>query len=86
MKVVDLFGVGVPVAAVEFPALGELVQQGVNGVVFKTGEELGDVLIRLFAGEGGELAKLKEGALREGEEERRWDAEWDRVARPVFGL
>ena len=44
MKVVDMFGVGIPVAAVGFRALGELVKEGVNGVVFKTAEELGNIL------------------------------------------
>jgi len=45
MKVVDLFGAGVPVAAFEYLAISELVKDGVNGIVFKTGEELGDVLV-----------------------------------------
>ena len=86
MKVVDLFGAGVPVAAVGFKALGELVKDGVNGVVFHDGEELGERLVGLFdeAKCGRELGVLKEGAGREGE--RRWDEEWDRVTRPVFGL
>ncbi|RPB20948.1 hypothetical protein L211DRAFT_828760 [Terfezia boudieri ATCC MYA-4762] len=86
MKVVDLFGAGVPVAAVGFKALGELVKDGVNGVVFKDGEELGERLVGLFdESKGGrELSLLKEGAGEEGG--RRWDGEWGRVARPVFGL
>ena len=44
MKVVDLFGVGVPVAAFEFLAIGELVKDGVNGVIFKDGIDLGEAL------------------------------------------
>ena len=86
MKVVDLFGVGVPVAAVGFYALPELVKHKVNGVVFKDGEELGAMLLHLFTDNNGleELRKLKEGAVKEGE--RRWDDEWDRIAAPVFGL
>ena len=86
MKVVDLFGVGVPVAAVGFKALSELVKDGVNGMVFNDGEELGDRLVCLFdeSKEGAELSVLKKGAERE--EGRRWDGEWDRVAAPVFGL
>ncbi|KAF8421497.1 glycosyl transferases group 1-domain-containing protein [Tirmania nivea] len=86
MKVVDLFGAGVPVAAVEFKALSELVKDGVNGVVFKDGEELGQRLISLFNDSKGgrELAVLKEGAEKEGG--RRWDGEWDGIAGPVFRL
>lgn len=44
MKIVDLFGVGVPVAAYGFVALGELVKDGENGVVFRDGDGLGEAL------------------------------------------
>ncbi|KAG0636072.1 hypothetical protein HOY80DRAFT_1011516 [Tuber brumale] len=84
MKVVDLFGVGVPVAAFEYLAISELVKDGVNGIVFKTGEELGDALVNLFTPASQQLKKLREGAL--AETENRWDENWDRVAAPVFGL
>ncbi|KAF3920219.1 hypothetical protein AA313_de0206642 [Arthrobotrys entomopaga] len=87
MKVVDMFGVGVPVAAVRFEAIEELVVDGRNGVVFdangegEKGEELGEVLVRLF-GDSNELEVLKEGAMREVE--RRWEGEWDGIAKEVF--
>jgi len=84
MKVVDLFGAGVPVAAFEYLAISELVKDGVNGVVFKTGEELGDALVNLFNPASQRLKKLREGALEETE--NRWDENWDKVAAPVFGL
>jgi len=44
MKVVDMFGCRLPVAAVNFPALSELVQDGVNGRVFDNSDELGDII------------------------------------------
>lgn len=90
MKIVDLFGVGVPVVAVGFDALKELVKNNVNGVVFNDAEELGKVLLGLFGEQKKkeeamiDLRKLKEGALKETQ--RRWDGEWDRVAAPIFGL
>lgn len=86
MKVVDLLGVGVPVVAKRFEAIGELVKEGGNGVLFETGDELGRVLEGLLWGLGGsvQLAKLKEGAMKEGG--RSWDVEWDKIAAPVFGL
>ncbi|KAF3932950.1 hypothetical protein ABW20_dc0102068 [Dactylellina cionopaga] len=82
-----MFGVGVPVAAVRFEAVGELVVDGKNGIVFDAGkgenmgEELAEVLVRLF-GDSNELEVLKEGAMREVE--RRWDGEWDGIAKGVF--
>ena len=44
MKVVDMFGCRLPVAAVNFPALSELVQEGVNGKVFETSDELSEII------------------------------------------
>lgn len=45
MKVVDMFGCGVPVLAKGFAAIGELVKDGRNGRVWDTGEELGEQMI-----------------------------------------
>ncbi|KAL2754240.1 glycosyltransferase family 33 protein [Sodiomyces alcalophilus JCM 7366] len=86
MKVVDMFGAGLPVAAYsDYESFGELVREGVNGCGFETAGELAGILARLLGEEGrDELARLKEGAVEEGS--RRWDAEWDRVVGRVVGL
>ncbi|GAO47109.1 putative beta-1,4-mannosyltransferase [Saitoella complicata NRRL Y-17804] len=81
MKVVDMFGCGVPVCAMDFKALPELVRDGQNGVVFKTSEELAGQLERLF-GDETELARLRKGAEAEGK--TRWEEEWNKNAAPVF--
>lgn len=86
MKVVDMFGAGLPVAAYSaFESFGELVKEGVNGCGFETAEQLTEILRRLL-GMGGEeeLAQLKRGAVKEGG--RRWHEEWDRVVAPVLEL
>lgn len=83
MKVVDMFGAGLPVAAYSaFASFGELVKQGRNGCGFETPAQLAALLRRLL-GEAGreELAALRRGALEEGL--RRWDQEWDRVVAPL---
>lgn len=36
MKVVDMFGAGLPVCAMDFSCISELVHDGENGMVFKT--------------------------------------------------
>ncbi|WOO78609.1 UDP-glycosyltransferase TURAN [Vanrija pseudolonga] len=45
MKVVDMFGCGVPVLARGFACIDELVKDGRNGRIFNTAEELGEQLI-----------------------------------------
>jgi beta-1,4-mannosyltransferase len=36
MKVVDMYGAGIPVLAINFPALPELVKDGKTGFIFET--------------------------------------------------
>lgn len=45
MKVVDMFGCGTPVLALGFEAVRELVRDGQNGRIWKTGEQLGKQMI-----------------------------------------
>ncbi|KAH6632123.1 glycosyl transferases group 1-domain-containing protein [Chaetomium tenue] len=76
MKVVDMFGAGLPVVAYSrYQSFRELVKQRVNGRGFKTAGELAGVLVELLGGCRGQLERLREGALKEGE--RRWDEQWD---------
>lgn len=85
MKVVDMFGVGLPVAGWDrFEAWPELVTEGVNGKGFGSAEELTQILVELFGGDGVQLKALKEGALKEST--RRWDDEWDPIAGKLLRL
>lgn len=79
MKVVDMFGCGLPVCALNFPCLDELVRDGVNGLTFQTAEQLAEqfeVLLTSFP----RTARLNE--LREslaGMQWGTWSDNWDRV-------
>jgi beta-1,4-mannosyltransferase len=84
MKVVDMFGTGLPVLGwSKFEAWPELVTEDVNGMGFGSAEELGDLLVELFANEK-KLERLREGAMKECK--RRWDDEWDPVAGKLLRL
>lgn len=85
MKVVDMFGAGLPVAGwSRFEAWPELVTEGKNGRGFGSAAGLMDILVELFGGDSTQLTQLKEGALIESR--RTWDQEWDSVAGKLLGL
>lgn len=86
MKVVDMFGAGLPVAAYSgYESFSELVREGESGRGFETAQELADVLRQVLRDEGkAELETLRKGAIKEGS--RRWDEEWDATVAPVLSL
>ena len=83
MKIVDMFGASLPVAAMRYDVIGELVQEGVNGVLFADATELAAMFANLLRGdERLTLRALKHGAAKWGEQT--WDDHWKRCALPVF--
>ncbi|GFH57897.1 hypothetical protein CTEN210_14373, partial [Chaetoceros tenuissimus] len=66
MKVLDMFGCEVPVCAVNFDCLDELVKDGYNGMIFSTPTELSNQLFGLLKAPrdhrqklSGDLAKFR---------------------------
>ena len=85
MKVVDMFGAGLPVAGwSKFEAWPELVTEGLNGRGFGSAEELTRILEEVLPKDSKALGKLREGVLEEGK--KRWEDEWMPVAGKLFGL
>ncbi|KAK3318764.1 glycosyl transferases group 1-domain-containing protein [Apodospora peruviana] len=86
MKVVDMFGAGLPVAAYSgYESFGELVKEGENGHGFETAGELAGIIARLLSARGAaELVALRRGAVREGG--LRWDEMWDATVGTALGL
>lgn len=86
MKVLDMMGCHVPVCAISFQCVGELVVDGKNGKVFQNETELAATLFRLF-GEDGEWRDGK-GALstwRDGiGKMTRWKENWDSEAKNLI--
>lgn len=85
MKVVDMFGAGLPVLGYSnFKAWSELVQEDVNGKGFTTANQMSNTLKSLFGPGNEQLKALRQGAMQESK--RRWSSEWDSVAGRLFGL
>lgn len=82
MKVLDMFGSGLPVCAVSFPALHELVKHGENGLVFDSAEDLARLLTSLLTTPRGlqQLAGLRQGTRGLGG----WDQQWTSVVPPLL--
>jgi beta-1,4-mannosyltransferase len=85
MKVVDMFGAALPVCAVSFSCLHELVKDGENGLVFHNSTQLKEQLLDLFTGfpsKSNKLSKLAEGtaAFRES----RWEDNWRAKVKYLF--
>ena len=86
MKVVDLFGAGVPVCAIDYGAcLAERVRHGDNGLLFSTARQLSDVLFDLFEtfpSDSSLLDRLRSGARRSARPT--WEEGWAVEARAVL--
>jgi beta-1,4-mannosyltransferase len=86
MKVVDLFGAGVPVCALDYGAcLAERVRHGDNGLLFSTARQLADILFDLFETfpTGASLLdRLRIGARRAARPT--WEEGWASEARSVL--
>ncbi|GMR42052.1 hypothetical protein PMAYCL1PPCAC_12247 [Pristionchus mayeri] len=87
MKVVDMFGCGVPVLAKRFPAIGELVRENENGHLFDTSDDLVNLLIDMARGHPGRNKKLhqlqtyvtsSEGRLKS------WEETWGEATKEAF--
>lgn len=48
MKILDMFGSGIPVCAYYYPTLPELVKNGENGIIFRGHSDLAAHLYRLY--------------------------------------
>ena len=47
-QVVDMFGCGLPVCAVSYPCIGELVEEGQTGLLFTSAQQLAQQLVSLL--------------------------------------
>ncbi|NXI44518.1 ALG1 mannosyltransferase, partial [Galbula dea] len=86
MKVVDMFGCCLPVCAIYFECLHELVKHNENGLIFRDSKELAEQLKMLFWGFPtleGKLHSFRKN-LRSSKQ-LRWDESWDQTVLPLLG-
>mmetsp|Transcript_37330 Transcript_37330/g.88727 ORF Transcript_37330/g.88727 Transcript_37330/m.88727 type:complete len:247 (+) Transcript_37330:915-1655(+) len=84
MKVVDMFGCGLPVCSADYACIQELVRPGVNGLLFGTSEELTEHLMALLEGfpNSRALGELKSNLATPGR--LTWEQNWEKEAMPVM--
>lgn len=86
MKIVDMFGSGLPVCAFKYNCIEELVKLGENGLLFSDSSELSNLLMMLFKGfpdKCEDLKALKDGAMAAASSSR-WSDEWETHAFPLI--
>jgi len=82
MKIVDMFGASLPVLAVRYDVIHELVREGVNGELFRDAIELATLLEKCFDGKETRLSTLRRGAEASGA--KTWKENWVATALPAF--
>ncbi|KAL7416196.1 hypothetical protein BDY24DRAFT_381314 [Mrakia frigida] len=87
MKIVDMFGCGLPVCSLDFACLNELVEDGVNGLIFSTSSQLAFQIISLLRGfpsssDSAQLQKIRSKISERQQDWGTWSQNWDRVLRP----
>ncbi|KAF9185876.1 hypothetical protein BGZ51_002362 [Haplosporangium sp. Z 767] len=90
MKVVDMFGCGLPVCAFNYPALSELVQAKVNGLVFENANELKSQFVQLFKGfpldqpESQQQLQAMRNHIKGSFQTTRWENNWNSTLLPLL--
>ncbi|XP_070837117.1 chitobiosyldiphosphodolichol beta-mannosyltransferase [Chaetodon trifascialis] len=85
MKVVDMFGCCLPVCAIHFDCLHELVKHEQNGLIFRDSQELAEQLKSLLSDFPSSEGRL--GAFRRNlrtSRGQRWDDNWDQNVLPLI--
>ncbi|XP_050433024.1 chitobiosyldiphosphodolichol beta-mannosyltransferase isoform X2 [Adelges cooleyi] len=86
MKVIDMFGVGLPVCAYDFKCLHELVRHDENGLVFSNEQQLASQISSWFKGFPSKINEQREIFSKESDEFRliTWHANWTAIALQHF--
>lgn len=80
-----MFGCQLPVCAMEYETIGELVKHGDNGLVFSGSQQLADQLQLLLAGFPRQVPKLMQRLQRSQAQSRelQWAEAWQQSVLPI---
>ncbi|XP_060585875.1 chitobiosyldiphosphodolichol beta-mannosyltransferase-like [Ruditapes philippinarum] len=85
MKVVDMFGCCLPVCAIHFNCINELVKHEENGLIFKDSKELFNNIQTLLKGFPNNSKKLDQFRKNlTGFQSSRWHECWTKTVLPIF--
>jgi beta-1,4-mannosyltransferase len=82
-----MFGSGLPVCALSYSCINELVKDGHTGLLFSNAEQLSQHLQTLLHGFPSKPSKQlqhMQAIVAEQEQGLRWDQNWQQVAWPVL--
>ncbi|KAA6426965.1 MAG: glycosyltransferase domain-containing protein [Trebouxia sp. A1-2] len=80
MKVVDMFGCGLPVCAASYDCIDELVKEGQTGLLFDSYQQLADQWVALFQGFPGNPSKQLLHMQHQVQQRKdNWSASWEKL-------
>ena len=80
IKIMDMFGCQVPVCAIQFQCIEEVMRHEWNGMIFTSSDDLTQQLLDLLGGERVPLESMRNNIATM----ERWDEEWNKVANEVI--
>lgn len=83
MKVLDMFGCEVPVLAVKYDCINELVEENKNGLLFDTSQELAANIKTVFRGFPNNCDRLN-AFQKNLRNYPKWNSNWNSIALPFF--
>ncbi|XP_053694133.1 chitobiosyldiphosphodolichol beta-mannosyltransferase [Sabethes cyaneus] len=88
MKIVDMFGSGLPVCAIKFQCLEELVRHGENGFVFDNAAELSELICTWFRNFPNNFAIINHKEVINQNltkfQQLRWDENWKKNVQNIL--
>lgn len=84
MKVVDMFGCGLPVCAIKYPCINELIENNKNGILVSDSSELSNALKELLCNFPKNKKLMEMGLNLTINKTKRWHENWTDIVLPLI--